>query len=60
MAGMGGFEPPHDGIKTRCLTTWRHPNFLLVIYLSLEQQNQTTLMAVFPLLTLHLLYFQRL
>ena len=25
MAGVGGFEPPHDGIKTRCLTAWRYP-----------------------------------
>ena len=26
MAGVEGFEPPNGGIKTRCLTTWRHPN----------------------------------
>ena len=26
MAGAGGFEPPHGGIKIRCLTTWRRPN----------------------------------
>jgi hypothetical protein len=26
MAGAGGFEPPHDGIKNRCLTAWRRPN----------------------------------
>ncbi len=26
MVGMGGFEPPHDGIKNRCLTAWLHPN----------------------------------
>ena len=44
---MAGFEPAHDGIKTRCLTTWRHPNCLLVIYLSLARQNQTTVMAIF-------------
>ena len=25
MAGLGGFEPPHDGIKTRCLTAWLQP-----------------------------------
>ena len=25
MAGVAGFEPAHDGIKTRCLTTWLHP-----------------------------------
>lgn len=23
---MAGFEPTNDGIKNRCLTTWRHPN----------------------------------
>jgi resolvase domain protein len=26
MAGVEGFEPPSDGTRTRCLTTWRHPN----------------------------------
>ncbi len=26
MAGVAGLEPAHDGIKTRCLTTWRHPS----------------------------------
>ena len=26
MAGMAGFEPTNDGVKVRCLTTWRHPN----------------------------------
>ena len=25
MAGLGGFEPPNDGVKVRCLTTWRQP-----------------------------------
>ncbi len=25
MAGVAGFEPTNDGIKTRCLTAWRHP-----------------------------------
>src|SRR5262249_55082323 len=25
MAGAGGFEPPHGGIKIRCLTTWLRP-----------------------------------
>src|SRR5688500_2919581 len=28
LAGVEGFEPPNGGIKTRCLTTWRHPNCL--------------------------------
>ena len=27
MAGLAGFEPAHDGIKTRCLTAWRQPNY---------------------------------
>ncbi len=26
MVGVAGFEPAHGGIKSRCLTTWRHPN----------------------------------
>jgi hypothetical protein len=25
MAGVEGFEPTNAGIKTRCLTAWRHP-----------------------------------
>ena len=25
MAGAAGFEPTNDGIKNRCLTTWRRP-----------------------------------
>ena len=29
-AGAEGFEPPDDGIKTRCLTTWLCPNALRV------------------------------
>ena len=35
MAGLAGFEPAHDGIKTRCLTAWRQPNYVLVRYLML-------------------------
>ena len=26
LAGAGGFEPPHGGIKIHCLTAWRRPN----------------------------------
>ena len=26
MVGTGGFEPPDDDTKNRCLTTWRRPN----------------------------------
>jgi hypothetical protein len=25
MAGVAGFEPTNDGIKSRCLTAWRYP-----------------------------------
>ncbi len=25
VAGLGGFEPPNDGVKVRCLTAWRQP-----------------------------------
>ena len=25
LAGAGGFEPPNDGTKNRCLTAWRRP-----------------------------------
>ena len=25
LARVGGFEPPHDGIRIRCLTAWRYP-----------------------------------
>ena len=28
MAGVAGFEPAHDRIKTDCLTAWLHPNNL--------------------------------
>ena len=26
MAGVAGFEPTHDWIKTSCLTAWLYPN----------------------------------
>lgn len=26
LAGAEGFEPPNDGTKNRCLTTWLRPN----------------------------------
>ena len=28
LAGAGGIEPPHGGIKIPCLTAWRRPNSL--------------------------------
>ena len=30
MAGMAGIEPANDRVKVCCLTTWLHPNVLLV------------------------------
>ena len=35
MAGVAGFEPTNDGIKNRCLTTWRHPNHLMDVKYSI-------------------------
>ena len=34
VAGVAGFEPTNDGVRVRCLTAWRHPNFYI--------KNQTT------------------
>ena len=28
---VGGFEPPNIETKTRCLTTWQHPNQLSTV-----------------------------
>ena len=32
MAGVLGFEPRNAGIKTLCLTTWRHPKISEKLY----------------------------
>lgn len=32
LAGVAGFEPAHGDIKNRCLTTWLHPNCVLIIF----------------------------
>jgi hypothetical protein len=29
LAGGEGFEPPHTGSKSPCLTTWRSPTYAL-------------------------------
>lgn len=29
LAGVAGFEPTNVGTKSRCLTTWRHPNIIV-------------------------------
>ncbi len=39
MAGVLGFEPRNGGTKTRCLTTWLHPN--TKIDLACLSQNNT-------------------
>ena len=31
LAGPAGFEPANDGTKTRCLTTWRQPNAIIIL-----------------------------
>ncbi len=38
MAGVGGFEPPHGGIKIRCLTAWLHPKTILT-GITLSEEN---------------------
>ena len=32
MAGVLGFEPRYAGIKTLCLTAWRHPNYIIATW----------------------------
>gem|GEM_PF-2624246 len=32
LAGVPGLEPGNAGIKIRCLTTWLHPNGMLVLH----------------------------
>ncbi len=43
LAGLAGFEPTNAGIKNRCLTTWRQPNFHwhLLLY-SIFQKKAST------------------
>ena|GEM_PF-4826366 len=42
MAGTAGFEPTHDGIKTRCLTAWRRPNdrYYLCLRINIECKDK--------------------
>src|SRR5271165_763612 len=40
LAGVEGFEPPYGGIKTRCLTAWRHPNLESTISENLRADSQ--------------------
>lgn len=37
MAGVGGFEPPHGGIKIRCLTAWLHPKTVTAPFKGVQQ-----------------------
>ncbi len=39
MAGAAGFEPAHDGIKTRCLTAWLRPNLYAFQWMLLKQPS---------------------
>ena len=32
LAGVLGFEPRYAGIKTLCLTAWRHPNYIIATW----------------------------
>ena len=47
MAGVAGFEPAHAGIKTRCLTAWRHP-ICLITETVLSLHRTTALIAEQP------------
>ena len=38
-SGVEGFEPPNSGTKTRCLTTWPHPNFLFIHYITKKRKK---------------------
>lgn len=40
LAGAGGFEPPHGGIKIRCLTAWLRPNAVLLNIVNLEEGKE--------------------
>ncbi len=39
LTGAKGFEPLNGWTKTSCLTTWRRPNVLTFIILTLKHQN---------------------
>src|SRR5664279_2194727 len=41
LAGVEGFEPPYGGIKTRCLTAWRHPNLESTISKATRGRNSS-------------------
>ena len=48
MAGVAGFEPTNDGVRVRCLTAWRHPNVLTIIYFSKQRRIYQAFFAHFP------------
>jgi hypothetical protein len=39
MAGVLGFEPRYAGIKTLCLTAWRHPIYAGLLTVDLHRVN---------------------
>ena len=45
MAGAEGFEPPNGGIKTRCLTTWRRPNYTTRSWTRCDNQQRRAVQA---------------
>ena len=46
-AGMAGFEPANDDTKSRCLTTWLHPNDGYTIAQKRQYLNNAELSYVF-------------
>ena len=48
MAGEEGFEPPNDGSKGRCLTTWRLP-IAQSKYTTLHQMCEYSSFLPFPI-----------
>ena len=49
MAGAVGFEPTVHEIKTRCLTTWLHPNYILDYIISIIFSSVLELLILFML-----------
>ncbi len=54
-SGVEGFEPPNGGIKTRCLTTWRHPISIFQSTMNLQQSQVSA-----PQLSSHFLLFHQI
>ncbi len=48
MAGLPGFEPGYDGIKTRCLTAWRQTYRIRYIWCGRRDLNPHVLRTLTP------------